>query len=207
MSPPLDARRTGVANFGAVATGSGSSARVLSRYESRHAPENADRLRLLELARVEPDPWSRSLPLHLTASALVVHPPSARILLRWHDRLGQWMQVGGHGDPGEDDPLLIALREAEEETGLADLRPHATVPGHQPQPVQVVVVPVPARGDEPDHEHGDLRYLLVTSRPELAQPESPGADLRWLSFDDSLQEVTSANLRELIVRAGTAFGL
>jgi 8-oxo-dGTP pyrophosphatase MutT (NUDIX family) len=36
---------------------------------------------------------------------------------------GGWLQVGGHGDPGEGDPLAIALREAAEETGLSDLVP------------------------------------------------------------------------------------
>ena len=67
------------------------------------------------------DPWDRSAPLHLTASALIVHRESARVLLRWHERLVTWAQVGGHGDPGEEDPLAIALREAAEETGLRDL--------------------------------------------------------------------------------------
>jgi 8-oxo-dGTP pyrophosphatase MutT (NUDIX family) len=179
---------------------------VLARYECRDVAEEVDRRRLVELVQAEPDPWSRSLPLHLTASALVVHPPSARILLRWHDRLRQWMQVGGHGDAGEDDALLIALREAGEETGLTDLRPYETIPGEGAAPVQVAVVPVPAGDDEAAHEHGDLRYLLVTDRPEQARPERAEADLRWLSFEDALEEVTSANLRVLLVRTGTAFG-
>ena len=61
--------------------------------------------------------------MHFTASALVVHPDSGRVLLRWHQRMRMWLQVGGHGDPGEGDPLAIALREAREETGLPDLRP------------------------------------------------------------------------------------
>jgi 8-oxo-dGTP pyrophosphatase MutT (NUDIX family) len=51
-------------------------------------------------------------------SALVVNPSSRHVLLRWHERIGRWMQVGGHGDPGEHDPWQVALREAREETGL-----------------------------------------------------------------------------------------
>src|ERR1700761_125453 len=96
--------------------------RLLSEYRPTGATEEADLRRSARLAESAADPWSRALPLHVTASAVVVHPPTERVLLRWHPRLGQWLQVGGHGDPGEGDPVAIALREGREETGLADLR-------------------------------------------------------------------------------------
>ena len=53
--------------------------------------------------------------MHLTASALIVQPDNGLVLLRWHQRLRGWIQVGGHADPAEDAPLGIALREAAEE--------------------------------------------------------------------------------------------
>lgn len=59
----------------------------------------------------------------MTGSALMVHPSSGRVLLRWHERMQRWLQIGGHGDPGESDPLAVALRERREETGLPDLAP------------------------------------------------------------------------------------
>ena len=77
----------------------------------------------------------------MTGSALIVHPASRRVLLRWHPRQQAWIQVGGHGDPGELDPLGIAEREAAEETGLADLAPWP-----DPDVRHVVVVSVPAAG-------------------------------------------------------------
>src|SRR6266568_1047339 len=88
----------------------------LSGYHAQGETETADVERMRRLAHCEPDPWLRSLPLHFTASALVVHPESRRVLLRWHQRQRMWLQVGGHADPGESDPLRIALREAREET-------------------------------------------------------------------------------------------
>ena len=93
----------------------------LAGYQAVGETEAADVARMRGLAANEPDPWSRSLPLHFTASALVLHPDSGRVLLRWHQRLRMWLQAGGHADPGESDPLAIALREAAEETGLPDL--------------------------------------------------------------------------------------
>jgi 8-oxo-dGTP pyrophosphatase MutT (NUDIX family) len=145
--------------------------------------EEAELVRIRALVSAEPEPWSRVTPLHLTASALVVHPATGRVLLRWHAKQQRWLQVGGHGDPGESDPWAIALREAEEETGLNDLRPW---PGPQPSLLQVTVVPVVAAKGEPAHEHADLRYLLATDRPDDVPAEREGVPLRWCSVEDAV---------------------
>jgi 8-oxo-dGTP pyrophosphatase MutT (NUDIX family) len=145
------------------------------------------------------DPWSRELPLHVTASALILHVRTGRVLLRWHERMGSWLQVGGHADPGEDDPAAIARREAEEETGLDDLA-HFPDPGAD-RLVHVVVVPVPAGKGEPAHEHADLRYLLATEHPDDVVPESATASLRWLSLDAARSVVQEDNLRVTLARA------
>src|SRR5919112_736365 len=100
---------------------------MLQDYRASSSDEAADLARIVELVAAG-DPWSRSLPLHITGSALVVHPPTRRVLLRWHERQEAWLQVGGHADHGETDPFKIALREAAEETGLEDLRPLQTAP-------------------------------------------------------------------------------
>jgi 8-oxo-dGTP pyrophosphatase MutT (NUDIX family) len=98
-----------------------SLADTLDRYRPRTGAEATDVARVREL--LPGDPWSRATPLHVTASAVIVHPPTRRALLRWHARQGAWLQVGGHGDPGETAPLAVALREGREETGLHDLAP------------------------------------------------------------------------------------
>lgn len=136
------------------------------------------------------------MPLHLTASALVVHPATGRVLLRWHAKQERWLQVGGHGDPGESDPAAIALREAIEETALTDLRPW---PGPQPDLFQVTVVPVVAAKGEPAHEHADLRYLLATDRPDDVPPEVEGVPLRWLSVEEAVT-VADPGLERLLRR-------
>jgi 8-oxo-dGTP pyrophosphatase MutT (NUDIX family) len=163
-----------------------------------HAPtdpgEAADLDRIRALVGHEPEPWSRRTPLHLTASALVVHPASRRVLLRWHAKQERWLQVGGHGDPGESDPWAIALREAEEETGLGDLRPW---PGPEPRLFQVSVVPVVAAKGEPAHEHADLRYLIATDRPDDVAPEVEGVPLRWCSIDEAVA-LADAGLERLL---------
>ena len=96
---------------------------LLDRYRPEGSTEIADIQRVRALLEASDDPYQRDLPLHVTASALIVHPPTGRVLLRWHQRQQAWLQVGGHGAPGETDPLAIVAREAAEETGLTDLVP------------------------------------------------------------------------------------
>jgi 8-oxo-dGTP pyrophosphatase MutT (NUDIX family) len=172
-----------------------SVADLLSRYRPRTGTESADVARVRVLAESTEDPWQRSIPLHLTASALVVHPDSERVLLRWHQRQRAWLQIGGHADPGESDPIGIALREGHEETGLTDLAPwpDATI-------VHVAVVPVSAKGPEPAHEHADLRFVLATGDPDAVRPEKPDAPLRWLTLPEARDLTTEVNVREMLSR-------
>jgi 8-oxo-dGTP pyrophosphatase MutT (NUDIX family) len=168
---------------------------LLARYRPQGEAETADVDRVRALLRTAGDPWLRSLPLHVTASALIVHPAGGELLLRWHARQQAWLQVGGHGDPGETSPLGIALREAREETGLSDL-----VPWPGPELRHVVIVQVPAGRGEPAHEHADLRFVLATRTPAAARPESPDTPLRWVTPDEGYQATSEPNLRETVAR-------
>lgn len=173
---------------------------LLTGYQATDDTEAADLTRMTRLAAAAQDPWSRSLPLHFTASALVVHPATGRVLLRWHVKHGRWLQVGGHADPGESDPLQIALREAREETGLADLAPWPDGSLRH-----VVVCHVRASGRDPEHEHADLRYLLATDSPDAIAPEDERSPLRWLTVDGARELVGGNNLRHTLDRAESFF--
>lgn len=171
---------------------------LLASYQPTGEREQRDVERVRELASTTADPWLRSTPLHLTASALVVHPETGRILLRWHQRQQAWLQVGGHGDPGETDPLAIAVRESAEETGLADLSPWPDASLRH-----VVIVQVPAGRGEPAHEHADLRFALATRTPEAIRAESADAPLRWLTMAEAAELTSEDNLRETLARLAT----
>jgi 8-oxo-dGTP pyrophosphatase MutT (NUDIX family) len=174
---------------------------VLNGYQATGETEAGDLRRMRQIAAEAADPWSRSqLPLHFTGSALVVHPASRRVLLRWHFKHDRWLQVGGHGDPGETDPLQIALREAREETGLSDL-----VPWPDEKLQHAVVCYVRSSGTEPEHEHGDLRYFLATSRPDAIAPENADSPLRWLTIEEARALVGDNNLRESLDRVERFF--
>jgi 8-oxo-dGTP pyrophosphatase MutT (NUDIX family) len=168
---------------------------LLSRYLPQNPAEAADLSRVDELVRAGGDAWARTRPLHLTASAVVVHPATGRVLMRWHERQQAWLPPGGHADPGESDPLGVAVREAREETGLTDLAPWPAA-----SLLHVVVVPVPANATEPAHEHADLRFVLATTEPDDATPERPGAPLRWFTLPQAREATAEPNVRDTLDR-------
>ena len=140
---------------------------------------------------------------HLTGSGFVLDAEKKRVLLLHHGRLGRWLQPGGHGE-GEIDPRQIALREIAEETGLTDLSPLGD------GLFDVDVHPIPARKDEPAHQHLDLRYAFVASAGAEPRLSHESRDLRWFPLDalpddadDSLRRAIR-KLRAAVIRAGGA---
>ncbi|MBV9384000.1 MAG: NUDIX domain-containing protein [Streptosporangiaceae bacterium] len=174
---------------------------LLASYRPEGDAEKADVEKVRALAAAAADPWLRSLPLHVTASALIVHPESGRVLLRWHQRQQAWLQAGGHGDPGESDPFAIALREAREETGLHDLKPWPDDALRH-----VVIVDVPPGKGEPAHQHADVRFFMATEDPDAARAENENAPLRWLSITGACELTATDNLKETLARLRRVMG-
>jgi 8-oxo-dGTP pyrophosphatase MutT (NUDIX family) len=173
------------------------TAAALANFTARDSREAEDLASIREVA-ITARPIDRSSRFHLTASALVIEPISCRVLLRWHLRHSAWMQVGGHGDQGESDPCAVALREAEEETGLQDLS--AFPEPDAPQILQVSVVAVAGNISEPAHLHGDVRYVMSTSSPESSVAESDKTPRRWCSLAEAEELVSEDNLRTVLRR-------
>jgi 8-oxo-dGTP pyrophosphatase MutT (NUDIX family) len=172
---------------------------ILSRHEPSDEDEADDLARIRAFVSVHEQPFDRAIAQgHLTASAMVLTRGGERVLLLFHHKLRRWLQPGGHAEPGETLGEAIALREALEETGLSDLALHPEAP----RPLDVDVHDIPARGDEPAHEHLDLRYL-VTADPSAAIRPADGetAKVRWFTWDELPALDLDHGLRRALTKA------
>lgn len=108
---------------------------------------------------------------HFTGSAWLVSADGMRVLLMHHRKLDRWLQPGGHAD-GDTDLAGVALREAQEETGVTGLHLDGGIfdlDRHR----------IPARGGEPEHWHYDVRYVIRATGSESFVPNAESRALAW----------------------------
>ncbi|HEX7338911.1 MAG TPA: NUDIX hydrolase [Rhodanobacteraceae bacterium] len=108
---------------------------------------------------------------HFTGSAWLVSADGRRTLLTHHRKLDRWLQPGGHAD-GDADLARVALREAEEETGVPDLVVEAGI-------FDIDRHRIPARGDEPEHWHYDVRFVVRAGADERFVVSQESRALAW----------------------------
>ena len=150
---------------------------ALADYRSRH-PEEADVVdRFDGFVRDEPscfdnDCWSG----HVTVSSWLLDTTGNRALLTHHKKLDKWLQLGGHSD-GDPDTLAVALREAQEESGLVVTALDSSI-------LDLDIHQIPARGDQPAHFHYDVRYLLQVSGTESFAVSDESHELAWVAPEE-----------------------
>ena len=147
--------------------------RDLGRYAARWPLESATVDHFLDLlAETGSAPFTRErLAGHFTGSAWLVDRSGARVLLTHHRKLGRWLQLGGHAD-GDTDLANVALKEAEEESGLGSLT-------LEPGIFDLDRHWIPARGDVPAHWHYDVRYVVRAGADEAFTVSEESLDLAW----------------------------
>ncbi|TBR06661.1 MAG: NUDIX hydrolase [Lysobacter sp.] len=150
------------------------------------------------LRESESDPFSRArLAGHFTGSAWLVDQTGLRVLLTHHRKLARWLQLGGHAD-GDRDLSRVALREAEEESGLTGLR-------LEPGLFDLDRHWIPARPDVPAHWHYDVRYVVRAGESEAFVVSEESIDLAWrgivsLVDDPSSDEAVQRMARKWLAR-------
>ena len=151
-----------------------------------HEASSLERMR--SFLASSPDAFLRSHPPgHFTGSALVCDPQLSRVALTHHRKLDKWLQFGGHAD-GDENLARVALREAEEESGLPRLRyldfEEALGCPHHPVPFDLDIHEIPARANDPAHLHYDVRFLVL-SEVQALQINEESHQLGWFTLAEA----------------------
>jgi len=174
---------------------------LLADYEARHPGEAACAQRIRALVTEHRNCFDRDcLPGHITASTWILSHDRKRFLLTHHRKLKRWLQLGGHAD-GDPDVRAVALREAREESGMHDFEFLGDVP------FDLDIHLIPARKSEPEHEHHDIRFLLVASGAEELKVSDESLDLRWFDCASHAQVLDEESTQRLGRKAAKLAGL
>jgi len=133
-------------------------------------------------------------PDHLTAGVLVLSSDHREVLLTLHAKAGRWFQFGGHCEPGDTTLAAAALREAREESGIADLR-------LDPVPVHLDEHPVTFCGSPGLVHHLDVRYVAVAPGGATPVVSEESTDVRWWPVD-ALPEPDTGLVAAALARVG-----
>ncbi len=164
---------------------------LLQDYAARHPDEQPVVARIRDFVRAHADCFERSCPPgHVTGSAWLVSADGQRVLLTHHRKLERWLQPGGHAD-GDSRIERVALREAEEESGLPGLSlPEVSI-------FDVDVHRIPARGPEPAHDHLDIRFVVRAGADERYRVSEESHDLAWVPVAELLAEDVEPSIRRM----------
>lgn len=131
-----------------------------------------------------------------TTSAFIMHPNEPKILLLKHEKIGKWLQPGGHIELHENQ-IQALKHELEEETGLKPSDYTIIEPSESPKPTGVntsnVVLPLPFYINEHfwdgvgPHKHIDLCYLVKSHTEKLTDNPDGASAIGWLSIQDIIE--------------------
>jgi 8-oxo-dGTP pyrophosphatase MutT (NUDIX family) len=130
--------------------------------------------RMVAFIKKYPDCFERSLEIgHVTASCWLIDKEGKKALLTHHAKLDMYVQLGGHCD-GDSDVLGVAIKEAQEESGVMGIAPV------NPQIFDIDIHEFPQRGDLKAHLHYDIRFLLQIVTGEIVQKNHESKELLWV---------------------------
>ena len=149
-------------------------------------------LETIDFVQQNPDCFERWLSKgHITGSAWIVDESRKHVLLMHHRKLDRWFQPGGHAD-GDPDIQQVALKEAQEETGLTSIQ------AIDSKLFDIDIHLIPANAKDPAHFHYDIRFLMQADRNELLQINSESKNLTWVLLEDVQRYNNSESLMRMV---------
>ena len=171
----------------------------LEQYHPFNEQEERDKKVMLQLLKTQPDIFTRENEVaHFTASSWLLNREHTKVLMIYHNIYHSWSWTGGHAD-GEEDLLAVAIREAQEETGVKEIQTvddtifsieTLTVDGHEKRGRYV-----------PSHLHLNVTYLLEADEAEILRIKpDENSGVKWFSLEEALEACSEPWMVERIYK-------
>ena len=161
---------------------------LLDNYVPMTEEETATQKRVIDFVQAQENCFERSLEMgHITGSTWLLNKEGSHALLMHHAKLDRWFQLGGHCD-GESNPLAVALKEAQEESGIIAIAPVSF------EIFDIDVHTIPEHKGIKAHEHYDIRFLLQVQSDEVVIQNKESKELRWIAKNSTSEELPTKEI-------------
>ncbi len=152
---------------------------LLHNYFPEASEEIESKQKMIAFIQENPDCFERTLEYgHITGSAWLLNDDCSKALLMHHHKLDLWVQLGGHCD-GDSNVLQVALKEAQEESGIEKIVPVSC------DIFDIDIHHIPGNSREKEHYHYDVRFLLRVVGNEQVIQNSESKELRWIDKNET----------------------
>lgn len=169
----------------------------IERFVPYNEQEEVDRKIILKYIKDFDDTLTRQNEYgHFTSSAFVINKERTKILMIYHKIYNSWAWTGGHSD-GDNDLLYVAMKEAQEETGIKNVTPILeniysleliNVNGHEKRGKYVG-----------SHIHLNVTYLLEADDNEgIHIKEDENSGVKWVAINEVLDASSEPWIRDRV---------
>ena len=186
----------------------------LKQYHPRSEQEAADREMILRYIEAFPDTilTRENGFAHMTGSSMIFNRERDKVLMAYHNIYHSWSWTGGHAD-GEEDMLVVAKKEAKEETGVKTLK---VLGKDSAEDFLAAVDVLPVWGHVKrgryvtSHLHLNLSYLFEAEEKEILHiKEDENSQVTWLPVSEIRTKVSEPDMTpvyEKLIRLGQEIG-
>jgi len=156
----------------------------LERFIPYNEQEKNDKELMLEYINTFDDVLTRNNRMcHFTASNWIVNRARTKVLMIYHNIYKSWAWTGGHAD-GDSNLLHVARKEAEEETGLKNLK----LIGDGISAIEILNVNSHIKKEKyvPTHVHLDCCFFFeADEESDIRIKEDENSGVKWINIEDA----------------------
>ena len=168
--------------------------KLLEAYQTDDQAERQMHKDLTQFVQQHDNCFDRELAVgHITGSAWLVDKNLGHVFFTHHKKLDKWFQPGGHSDSNAN-TLAVAMKEASEESGIEDV----FIQPLNDNIFDIDIHTIPARKDEAEHLHYDIRFILETDMNHPLNISDESHEIAWIALDDIPKYTNEESIQRMV---------